>query len=217
MSNQTTFSWEAFEAAPVVGILRGVTVDTLNRIIPVYQKAGFSTIEITMNTEGATDLIAQLRDEYPSLNVGAGTVCSMDDLEKALMAGAQFIVTPILNEEVIIKCKEIGVPSFVGALTPTEIYNAWTLGAAAVKVFPCSQFGVGYIKDVLAPLNTIKLLPTGGVTKDNIADFFKVGAIGVGMGGSLFPKPLMEEGKEEELMHYLISLKKEIPTATILS
>lgn len=203
MYKKTTFSWEKFQEAPVVGILRGVDKVTLDRIIPIYIEQGFSTIEITMNTEGATDLISYLREKYPLLNVGAGTVCSEKDLDKALMAGSQFIVTPILDEAVVIKCKSLDIPSFIGALTPTEIYKAWTLGASAVKVFPCSQFGIGYIKDVLAPLNTIKLLPTGGVTKDNITDFLDLGVAGVGMGGSLFPKALIVEGKELELSDYL--------------
>lgn len=203
MPSQDKFSWEKFNKAPIVGILRGVDAATLERIIPIYYEEGFSTIEITMNTEGATDLIAHLRNQYPALNVGAGTVCSESDLDKALMAGAQFIVTPILEEKVIEKCKSLGIPTFVGALTPTEIYKAWTLGASVVKVFPCSQFGKGYIKDIMAPLNSIQLLPTGGVTKENINDFLSLGVKGVGMGGSLFPNNLMGEGQESQLKRHL--------------
>ncbi|MBB6462323.1 bifunctional 4-hydroxy-2-oxoglutarate aldolase/2-dehydro-3-deoxy-phosphogluconate aldolase [Flammeovirga kamogawensis] len=205
-----SFSWDAFNDAPVVGIMRGVTIETIHRIIPIYIKAGFSTVEITMNTEGATDLITEMRNVYPDINVGAGTVCSLEDLKNAADAGAQFIVTPVINEEIFAPCKALGLPIFPGALTPTEIYKAWTLGAAAVKVFPCSQFGVGYIKDVMAPLNTIKLLPTGGVDKKNIGEFFKVGAVGVGMGGSLFDKALIQPGKELELEAHFAQIKAEI-------
>ncbi|WP_281612821.1 bifunctional 4-hydroxy-2-oxoglutarate aldolase/2-dehydro-3-deoxy-phosphogluconate aldolase [Flammeovirga sp. SubArs3] len=210
MQNNKAFSWEAFEETPVVGILRNVSQEEVDFIVPIYISSGYSSLEITMNTEGATQLIAQLRDDYPSLNVGAGTVCSMDDLEKALMAGAQFIVTPIVNVEVIAKCKSLEVPVFSGALTPTEIYTAWEAGASAVKIFPCSQFGFQYIKDVLAPLNTIKVLPTGGVTKKNISNFFAAGATGVGMGSSLFPKEMIKEKDEKALRNHLSLIKNQI-------
>ncbi|NME67979.1 bifunctional 4-hydroxy-2-oxoglutarate aldolase/2-dehydro-3-deoxy-phosphogluconate aldolase [Flammeovirga aprica] len=206
MSN-SQFSEERFQQAPVVGILRGVDHATLDRIIPIYINAGFSTIEITMNTEGATNMIQKLSEEYPQLNVGAGTVCDMDDLEEALKYGAQFIVTPITNEAIIRKCKSLNIPVFPGALTPTEIYKAWTAGATAVKVFPSSQFGIGYIKDVMAPLNKIPLLPTGGVTLENIADFFQAGVTGVGMGSSLFPKQFLKEGFEQQLFDHLKAVK----------
>ncbi|MBB6461958.1 bifunctional 4-hydroxy-2-oxoglutarate aldolase/2-dehydro-3-deoxy-phosphogluconate aldolase [Flammeovirga kamogawensis] len=205
--NKQVFSWDAFNEAPVVGIMRGVSIETIHRIMPIYSKAGLKTVEITMNTEGAAKIIKEMRHVYPELNVGAGTVCNLDDFFKAVDAGAQFIVTPIVNEDIFTACKKLNIPLFPGALTPTEIYKAWSLGASAVKVFPCSQFGVGYIKDVLAPLNKIKLLPTGGVDKSNIQAFFKAGAVGVGMGGSLFPKDLLVEGKENELEEHFRSIK----------
>ncbi|MBD0402313.1 bifunctional 4-hydroxy-2-oxoglutarate aldolase/2-dehydro-3-deoxy-phosphogluconate aldolase [Flammeovirga sp. EKP202] len=212
MSN-TQFSQERFQQAPVVGILRGVDHETLDRIIPIYINAGFSTIEITMNTEGATEMIQKLSAEYPQLNVGAGTVCDMEGLNKALESGAQFIVTPVTNEEVIKKCKSLDIPVFPGALTPTEIHKAWTAGATAVKVFPSSQFGIGYIKDVMAPLNTIPLLPTGGVDLNNITDFFQLGVVGVGMGSSLFPKQFMAKGYEQQLYDHLKAVKSAYESA----
>ncbi|PWJ41794.1 bifunctional 4-hydroxy-2-oxoglutarate aldolase/2-dehydro-3-deoxy-phosphogluconate aldolase [Sediminitomix flava] len=207
MSNQG-FSWELFEQTPVVGIIRGLSLAQIRKILPLYQESGFFTVEITMNTEGAAELIATLRQEFPSLNIGAGTVCTLDDLQLALAAGAQFIVTPIIAEELFTPCKELNIPIFPGAFSPTEIYKAWQLGASAVKVFPSTALGVGYIKDVLAPLDQIKLLPTGGVTKENISEFLEVGALGVGMGGSLFKKDLLDdlEGLEE----HFISIKKQL-------
>ncbi|ANQ52380.1 bifunctional 4-hydroxy-2-oxoglutarate aldolase/2-dehydro-3-deoxy-phosphogluconate aldolase [Flammeovirga sp. MY04] len=195
----STFSAQKFRELPVVGILRGIDKQTIDRIVPLYIGAGFTTLEITMNSEGATDLIAYVAEKYPEINVGAGTVCDLNDLEKALAAGSQFIVTPILDEEVIRKCKSLDVPVFPGSFSPTEIYKAWKAGATAVKIFPYTQFKVGYMKDVKAPLNEIELLPTGGVGVENIAEFFKGGAYGVGMGGSLFPKHLMAEDKADEL------------------
>ncbi|GJM64277.1 bifunctional 4-hydroxy-2-oxoglutarate aldolase/2-dehydro-3-deoxy-phosphogluconate aldolase [Persicobacter diffluens] len=196
------FHWEKFNACPVVGIVRNLDQATIDRLVPVYLAAGLSTLEVTMNTPSALELIADMSERYPEMNVGAGTVCTLEDLESALQAGAQFIVTPIMNEEVIATCVANQVPVFPGAYSPTEIYKAWTLGANAVKVFPATQLGTTFIKDILAPLNTIKLLPTGGVTADNITDFLKVGAVGVGMGSSLLPKDLMVEGKEAELRQH---------------
>jgi 2-dehydro-3-deoxyphosphogluconate aldolase/(4S)-4-hydroxy-2-oxoglutarate aldolase len=210
MKNNSGFSWELFEAAPVVGIVRGIPLEKVLKIAEVYAESGLTTIEITMNTAGATEIIAVLRKRYPQLNVGAGTVCSLLDLTNAINAGAQFIVTPIIDAEVIRKSVELNIPIFPGAYTPTEIYNAWKLGASAVKIFPATQLGTQYIKDIAAPLNKIKLLPTGGVTVSNIHSFFQSGAIGVGMGSSLFDKKMVDEENFEDLKKHFITIKKQI-------
>src|SRR5690606_18081736 len=105
----------------------------------------------------------------------------------ALDAGAQFVVTPITDEEVISACVERDIPIFPGAYTPTEIYKAWSLGASMVKVFPASKLGPDYIKEVLAPLQQIHLMPTGGVGLENMEAFYKAGAKGFGIGSQLIP------------------------------
>jgi len=187
--SKVIFSKEKFEKVPVVGIIRGNTFDEIRDILPVFVSAGLSTIEITLNTPSAGEIIRYACEEYAGrLNVGAGTVCSEKDLDEALAAGAQFIVTPIINPAVIKTCVNTGIPVFPGAFTPTEIYHAWDLGATMVKVYPATSLGASYIKDVKAPLNKIKLLPTGGVNKDNLAEFMKAGADGLGVGGQLFHK-----------------------------
>ena len=180
-----------FNKMPVIGILRNVPLTTIEAVIPSYLKAGFTTLEITMNSANACKILSSLTRTYSDVNIGAGTVCTMQELEMALANGASFIVSPILNEEVIHFCTTKSIPIFPGAYTPLEIYRAAQLGATAVKVFPASPLGPGYIKDVLAALTTLKLLPTGGVSKDNIEAFFKAGAIGVGMGNSLFNEKLI--------------------------
>jgi 2-dehydro-3-deoxyphosphogluconate aldolase / (4S)-4-hydroxy-2-oxoglutarate aldolase len=195
------FSWELFKQKTIIGILRSVPGEIIQRIIPLYLKAGFTTLEITMNTEGAAQLIENAVSMYGSdLNIGAGTVCSEKDLATALEAGASFIVTPILNESVIKTCVENRIPIFPGAYTPTEIYTAWNLGASMVKVFPANRLGPEYIQEVKAPLSQIKLLPTGGVTVNNFTDFFKAGADGVGMGSQLFSKALLAKGDWDGLL-----------------
>jgi 2-dehydro-3-deoxyphosphogluconate aldolase/(4S)-4-hydroxy-2-oxoglutarate aldolase len=191
---------ELFKKMPIVGIIRNLSFDDVQHIIPVYIEAGLSNIEVTMNTTGAADMIRYILRQYPEqLNVGAGTVCNLEDLEKALSAGAQFIVTPIVREEVITACVQRKIPVFPGAFTPTEIYHAWSLGATMVKVFPSSVLGSAYIKDIKGPLNQIRLLPTGGVDHANIGDFLKAGAEGFGIGSPLFNKKYIDAKDWEQL------------------
>lgn len=191
--SQHTFSWELFSKAPIVGIIRGLSAEDIDHILPVYREAGLTTIEITMNTAGAATSIQNAIKHHPEgLNIGAGTVCTLDDLDQALDAGAQFIVTPIIDKKVIKACVKRGVPIFPGAFTPSEIYKAWSLGASMVKVYPATSLGPEYIKDVKAPLNQLKLLPTGGVSLDNMAAYFNAGADGLGIGSHLFDKVLIQ-------------------------
>jgi len=187
-----TFSFELFNKMPVIGIMRNIPDEHIETIAGVYCHSGLTCLEITMNSLNAERNIALLADLYgDDLNIGAGTVCSMNDLEKALAAKAQFIVTPIINDEVIKACVAEKIPIFPGAYTPSEIYKAWSLGASLVKLFPAGDLKPGYIKEVLAPLSFVSLLPTGGVTLDNFISHFQQGAKGVGIGSQLFPKDVI--------------------------
>jgi 2-dehydro-3-deoxyphosphogluconate aldolase/(4S)-4-hydroxy-2-oxoglutarate aldolase len=202
MNNQE-FSWQEFSKVPVVGIIRNLSIDEIAKILPVYHAAGLTTIEITMNTPFAADIIHSGIKQYKGkLNVGAGTVCSVEDLKLALEAGAQFIVTPILNPEVVRLCVKSKIPVFPGAYTPTEIYQAWELGADLVKVYPATALGPDYIRDVKAPLNKIKLMPTGGISLGNIEAFMKAGADGLGIGGQLFDKQLIKNQDWDGLLEH---------------
>jgi 2-dehydro-3-deoxyphosphogluconate aldolase/(4S)-4-hydroxy-2-oxoglutarate aldolase len=193
---------ELFIKMPVIGILRNIPLETMKEIVPLFIKAGLTTIEVTMNSTKASETISYISKNHPNLNVGAGTVCDMNDLQKAFDAEATFIVTPIVYQEVIVAYSQRDIPIFSGAHTPTEIYMASKLGASIVKVFSATQLGPAYIKDVLAPLNNLKLVPTGGVSIDNIASFFKAGAAGVGMGSSLFDKKLIAKKDFEGLLNH---------------
>lgn len=195
-----SFSWNAFYDVPVVGIMRNIPRHQVHKIVALYLTSGLSTLEVTMNTPGAADIIAGLADEFAGeLNIGAGTVCTTAELDIALHAGAQFIVTPILDEDIIKACVNANIPVFPGAYTPTEIFKAWQWGASLVKVFPATKLGPDFIREVLAPLNQIKLLPTGGVSLHNFTDFLKAGATGLGIGSHLFPKHLLENNQWAEL------------------
>jgi 2-dehydro-3-deoxyphosphogluconate aldolase/(4S)-4-hydroxy-2-oxoglutarate aldolase len=209
--SDNTFSWDLFEKAPIVGIVRNLSMEAVKQILPVYRAAGLTTIEITMNTLGAADIIRYaLANEQEGLNIGAGTVCTKEDLEEALDAGAQFIVTPVLNKKVIKSCVKKGVPIFPGAYTPSEIYSAWSLGAKVVKVFPATALGPEYIKDLRGPMNELKLLPTGGVGLENMNEFLRAGATGLGIGGQLFDKKLIDNQDWDGLLSHFGKFVKEL-------
>ena len=192
--NTATYSREKFSQLPVVGIIRGMCMEDVMDILPLYVNAGFTTIEFTLNTPDVISIIQAAQHEYNGrLNIGAGTVCDRNDLDKALKAGAQFIVAPIVNEEVMKECVELSIPVFPGAYTDTEIYKAWSLGAEMVKVFPASSIGPAYIKDIKAPFNQIKLMPVGGIDLQNCLDFMKAGSDGLGVGSQLFNKKMIQD------------------------
>lgn len=198
MNNQ--FSTDLFNRIPIIGIMRNVSHQHTEAIADIYSQSGLTCIEVTMNSANAEAIISSLINGYgDKLNIGAGTVLTMHDLEKALKAGAGFIVTPVVNEEVIKACAEQKIPVFPGAYTPTEIYKAWSLGATMVKVFPATTLGSGYIKELSGPLGHINLVPTGGISLDNFTAYFEAGAKAVGIGSHLFPKNILEAGDWETL------------------
>ena len=185
----------------LIGILRNIDREALREILPRYAAAGLSALEVTMNTPHAAELIATAREQYAAgaLRIGAGTVCNDDQLNQALAAGAQFIVTPVVVPSVIRSCAEQGIPVYPGAMTPTEILQAWDLGANMVKVFPAATLGPGYFRDVLAPLSHIRLLATGGMALDTLDAYWAAGVRAFGVGSPMFLPHLIAQKKWEEL------------------
>ncbi len=183
------FSWDLFRELPVIGILRGFSPEEVEALVAAAARGGLRNIEVTMNSEGAAELIRLARRiAGGAMNVGAGTVCTRKDLDAALDAGAELIVTPVLVPDVIAAAKAAGVPVIPGAFTPTEIHRAWELGADLVKVFPADQLGPAYIKNLKAPLPEIRLVPTGGVTVETLPEYKHAGADGFGVGSPLFAR-----------------------------
>lgn len=201
---------DRFKELPILGILRGITSESVVPITETVVSSGLKAIEITMNTPDATGLIKQMAKAADNrIAVGAGTVLSLKDLYSALDAGATFIVMPALIADVMTYCVKNSIPVFPGALTPQEIYNAWNAGATMVKVFPAKFFGPSYMKEIKGPFQDIKLLACGGISADTIGPFFSAGADAVAFGGGIFKKEWIETGKFSLIGEYISALIKE--------
>lgn len=184
----------AFKKLPVMGILRGIEPDYLEPLLETIISSGLETIEITMNTDGAAELIAKaVKLSKKRLCIGAGTVLDTDSLKLALSQGATFIVMPTLAGDALEYCVKNKIPAFPGALSPQEIYNAWRQGATMVKVFPAKFFGPEYFKEIKGPFNDIELLACGGVTPENLKSYFLNGASAVSFGASVFKKDWLDK------------------------
>lgn len=204
-----------FDQLPLVAILRGITEEQIEPIAEICKNTGLQAVEITMNTPNAGHLIKQL--QYYSrgkFSVGAGTVMHFKDLDKAVSAGAKFIVMPGLQIEVLRICISQNIPVFPGAFTPTEIYRAWELGATMVKVFPSSVLGPQYFKEIKGPFDSVKLLACGGISESTIQDYFKAGADAAAFGGSIFKKEWLENGSYHLIENEITKLIKAYKSIT---
>lgn len=185
---------------PVIGIVRGVEARFFGDLMNRAFAAGLQAIEITMNTKDALHIVSSLGPDVPDGKLlGIGTVRNREEAEKAIGAGAMFLVTPNTDTGVIEYANSSKVPVISGALTPTEVYAAWSAGADMVKVFPCSPFGPDYIRDLLGPFERVPLVAVGGVTAENLKDYFDAGATAVGASTSLFGRKAVKEGNLEEI------------------
>ncbi len=170
---------------PVIGILRGIEADFFPQLLDAAFRAGLQAIEVTMNTPGAAEMIRRNKHLVPEGKfLGIGTVRNLQEAQLAISAGAMFLVSPNTDVAVISYAREQQVPLVAGAYTPTEVYQAWSSGAEMVKVFPCP--GPGYIRDLLGPMDDVRLVAVGGVRRENLAEYLDAGAEAVGVGNSLF-------------------------------
>ena len=183
------------ERERVVAVIRLADPEKLRAVIDALAAGGVRVFEVTMTVPRAIELIAQLTPGLPQgLLVGAGTVTDADTARRAIDAGARFIVGPVFRRAVIDACHERNVPAMPGCFTPTEILDAWEAGADIVKVFPSTSLGPTFIKDVRAPLPQLKLMPTGGVSIENAADWLRAGAVAVGIGSALVDSTAVQAG-----------------------
>lgn len=186
---------ETVRESGVVAIVRHVPADRIGPLARALHAGGVRAIEVTLNTEGAVEAIGHLAAELPrDVAIGAGTVMTAGDVAAAVDAGAAFIVCPHTDDEVIGAARARRVPVLPGAYTPSEIVRAWKAGAAMVKLFPASNGGPRYLREVRAPLADIPIVPTGGVALDNAADFVRAGAVAIGVGSALTPRDRIAAG-----------------------
>ncbi|ROP60834.1 2-dehydro-3-deoxyphosphogluconate aldolase/(4S)-4-hydroxy-2-oxoglutarate aldolase [Curtobacterium sp. PhB130] len=175
------------EAGPAIAILRGGTGEHVEDVIRTLVDAGVRAIEITTNTPRWREGIAWGTAEYgTAAAIGVGTVLDTRQLDEAAAAGATFAVSPHTDAAIGERAHERGLGWYPGAATPTEIVRAWQLGARAVKVFPAAQLGgPAFLKQVLAPLDFVDVIPTGGIGVDDACDYLDAGAVAVGLGSPL--------------------------------
>jgi 2-dehydro-3-deoxyphosphogluconate aldolase/(4S)-4-hydroxy-2-oxoglutarate aldolase len=181
----------------VIPVVRATSADEAMRAIDAIREGGISVLEITMTVPRAVKLIEAVAKRYGNeALVGAGTVLDPETATACVESGAQFVVSPALNLETIACCRRLDIAVMPGALTPTEVVQAWKSGADFVKVFPAGAVGgPSYLKSLKAPLPQIELVPTGGVSLKTAADFIRAGAAALGIGADLVDINAIREGQ----------------------
>ncbi len=184
----------------VVAVLRAPSGELLADVAEALAAGGVEAIEVTFTVPGAHRVIEHVADRMGDrILLGAGTVLDSETARVALLAGAEFIVAPTVNLEVIRICQRYDKAVMPGALTPTEVLTAWESGADIVKVFPSELTGPGYLKALHGPLPQVRLMPTGGVNLETAADFLRAGASALGIGGALVEKKAVAAGNMQRI------------------
>ncbi len=183
-----------------MAVLRGPSSELTLQMVGALIAGGVQAVEITYSTPNAAEVTRQLDKKYGStIILGMGTLTEPEQVTEAHGAGAKFIVSPICTPELAKAMVSSGLAVMIGAMTATEIYQAFKMGSDVVKIFPGSLVGPGYVKAIKGPFPNIPIMPTGGVSATNVGEWFAVGAFGVGAGSELCPPILAKEGKFEEI------------------
>lgn len=200
MSTDTHDRLSAARDAGVLAVLRAPTHESAARAIDALVRGGITGIEVTYSTPDAAEVIAATIERYgDSVYVGAGTVTTAAQAREAAEAGAAFLVSPGTVEHVVRSMQNTDITTMAGALTPTEVMTAVHLGADVVKIFPAMLGGPAYLAALRGPFPHVPLMPTGGVTPDNLASWFAAGAIAVGAGSDLVPGAALASGDDQEI------------------
>ncbi|TKX79679.1 bifunctional 4-hydroxy-2-oxoglutarate aldolase/2-dehydro-3-deoxy-phosphogluconate aldolase [Halorubrum sp. SD626R] len=186
--------------AGVVAVLRGVEADQLIGITEALREGGVTAVEITADTPDVAGKLGEVTGSFgDEVVVGTGTVLDSETARTTLMAGAEFVVSPSLHEDVIETCNRYGAVTAPGVMTPTEAIRGYEAGADFVKVFPAKTVGPGHLAAMKGPLGQIPMMPTGGVGPDNAGDYVDAGAFAVGAGGALVDYDAAERGDYEAI------------------
>ncbi|MFL5386402.1 MAG: bifunctional 4-hydroxy-2-oxoglutarate aldolase/2-dehydro-3-deoxy-phosphogluconate aldolase [Longimicrobiaceae bacterium] len=172
------------EELGVIAVIRLDDAEAAVMAADAMHAGGVSAIEVTLTTPDALDVIRELSTREGML-VGAGSVLTVEDATSSVASGARYLVSPVVLPELVEIGHAADIPVLLGAFTPTEILAAHRLGADAVKVFPSDTLGPSFIRGVLGPMPFLKLVPTGGVTPENVGEWLRAGAVAVGLGGAL--------------------------------
>ena len=184
----------------LLAVIRGPSVELTVRMVEALVEGGVKGIEITYSTPNAEEVVRTLAEKFGSrILLGMGTLTKPEQALSAKAAGANFLVSPVCEEELVKAMVASGLLTMAGALTPTEVFKAHSLGADVIKIFPGSIGGPGYIKALKGPFPYIPMMPTGGVNAGNAADWFAAGVVAVGAGSELCPPQLAKEGKFSEI------------------
>lgn len=184
----------------VVAVIRADSSDQLLDVARALADGGVTTMEVTMTTPDAIRVIETVTDALgDAILMGVGTVLDPETARIAMLAGARFVVTPVMRPEVIACCRRYSVPIVCGAYTPTEALAAHEAGADFIKIFPADSLGPGYIRALKAPLPQLRIIPTGGVDLDTAGDFIRAGCDAVAAGGSLVSKAVLRSGDWDSL------------------
>ena len=199
----------------IIAIIRGMDPEICVKLAEAFYRGGINMVEVTFNQAKpeefykTADAIKAIREKFDGkIYVGAGTVITQEQLKMAAEAGAQYIISPSVDVEIIKKTVEMGLVSMPGAMTPTEIVTAYNAGADFVKVFPIGDLGASYMKAVKAPLSHIPMLAVGGVNPENVSEFIKAGAVGAGVGGNLTNKAWIAAGEYDKITEVAATLIK---------
>jgi 2-dehydro-3-deoxyphosphogluconate aldolase/(4S)-4-hydroxy-2-oxoglutarate aldolase len=187
-------------ASSLVAMLRMPSADDALEMAEALIDAGITCVQVPLTVPGAVEVITELRREHERVLIGAGTVLDMKAADGCLRAGAQFIVSPIVDLGTISGCNEAQVAVVAGALTPTEIVTAWNAGADMVRVYPCGALGgPGYVKFLRAPLPQVRLMPAGGVSLQTAADYIAAGAAAVEVDQDLVDLDALHGGRLQDI------------------
>ena len=194
------------EDKKIIAIIRGAEFSQIIKLTKALKDGGISLVEIAFDQTSAdrnfssASAISAIKNEFGTeIFAGAGTVMTTDQLDLAVKAGAEFIISPDACPEVIKKTREFGLVSIPGAMTPGECAAAYNAGADFVKLFPAGNLGPDYLRAIRAPLNHIKFLAVGGIELDGIPEFIRAGAVGFGLGGKLINKEWIQAGEFEKI------------------
>ena len=184
----------------LLAVIRGPSPELTVQMVEALVKGGVKGIEITYSTPNAEEVVKRLAAKFgDSIVLGMGTLTKPEQAESAKAAGASFLVSPICEPELVKAMIATGLLTMAGALTPTEVYQAYSLGTDVVKIFPGSLGGPAYVKALKGPFPYIPMMPTGGVNAGNAVDWFAAGVVAVGAGSELCPPQLAKEGKFDEI------------------